>query len=128
MIEFKKWSTPFEFGNIHIIDVIFGNGGFDMYLAEGPVSFSLPANDLRDYQALTIRLFNIMDRTVYRVEFIQVEAYRVLDEHGLQDLWTNEGRKALRSDEGFYPQSCRVKGHGWNEESIFSFLGSGLIN
>ncbi|SDD83039.1 hypothetical protein SAMN04488071_1410 [Kordiimonas lacus] len=124
LVEFERWETPFEFSDTVIFDVQYGNGGFYLYLAEGQKLWDLAPSNEKNYDSLTIRLFCPDDQTVYRIEFDQIGAHRVLDEGGLLQLWSSDERRKIRNKSDKPPMTFRVRGHGWSEESPVSFIHS----
>ncbi len=94
-----SWRTPFENARVELERVEY------LYLQGGALRFWV-----RDYDASSL----------YLVFFEVVSAFRVLDEHGLLELWekTSElgGRPAART--------FKVRNHAWTKESPITFLAS----
>jgi hypothetical protein len=119
VITFESWDSEISDGDLHILQVQYLRGDlqFGIRTADDkwttysrPASTSLPS-DLR------ILLFNVTNESVYVVDFDGVSAFRVLDEHGLLEIW-NAGERPNRS-------LFRVGGHSWTKESELSFFMSG---
>lgn len=94
---FGFWQTPFENSDIELLHVEYMQGG-----------------------KLTIRIRAENPQASYRVAFERIAAFRVLDEHGLLQLWektTELGtRPALRT--------FMARNHLWTKESPITFLMS----
>jgi len=61
-----------------------------------------------------VRVFSEKLEAVYQFHFYNVGAFRVLDEHGMQEII-----EALQ-ETNTYP-TLRVRHHGWSKESPLSF-------
>lgn len=92
-LAFAAWDTPFS-------DLVVWLGDVGYEAREGALGFrvEVPAGG-----------------SVYRVAFDNVSAFRVLDEHGLLELW--QGQRPART-------AFRVRNHAWTRESPVTFLGS----
>ncbi|HEX4739102.1 MAG TPA: hypothetical protein VH331_16240 [Allosphingosinicella sp.] len=68
-------------------------------------------------QPLEARFFDLDTHIIYRIGCSPV-AFRVLDEHGLVELWhaMNEQRRPVGSS------TFMVRNHGWSRESELSFM------
>ncbi|WP_137930241.1 hypothetical protein [Mesorhizobium comanense] len=94
---FQPWETPFENSDIELIDVDYSEGG-----------------------ALIFRVRVQDSGSIYRICFEHVSAFRVLDEHGLLELWekTKEhGGRPART-------TFKVRNHLWTKECPISFAAS----
>lgn len=118
-IEFEAWDSEISDDELHVMQVQYLRGELQFGARTGdnewtsyrrPAATDLPS-DLR------ILLFSVTKESVYTVDFYGVSAFRVLDEHGLVEIW-NAGQR---------PNSAmfRVGGHGWTKESELSFLMAG---
>ena len=96
-ISFARWQTPFENAEVELMDVAYGE---DRSLAFG------------------IRVAG--SGTRYRVRFADVDAFRVLDESGLTELWDATAKAGGRPGGATF----RVRNHGWTTESPLVFLSS----
>lgn len=63
---------------------------------------------------MVVRVFSVKLEAVYQIHFYDVGAFRVLDEHGLQEMI-----EALRENDSF--PTFRARHHGWSLESPLSF-------
>ncbi|MBK0023976.1 hypothetical protein IAE29_23355 [Ochrobactrum sp. S46] len=94
---FEAWATPFEDAAIDLIGVEFSGNG-----------------------ELSFRVRVLETGAIYRVNFEYVSAFRVLDEHGLLDIWEKTARLGGRPGNTTF----RVRNHAWTEESPVSFAAS----
>jgi hypothetical protein len=117
-IEFAEWDTPFKVGKLDIFDVQYGNGGIHREDAVAGLSFDVPPRADRNPLDLFIRLLHVETRSVYSLLFRQVGAFRVLDEHGLLQIWE------ARSAEHPGAMTFKVRGEAWPTESPISFLAT----
>ena len=71
------------------------------------------------YDAIEGRLEVVMERDDQRIiaTFIEVVAFRLLDEGGLTELWAAEDNQPRPAFATF-----RVRGHGWSRESPIPFI------
>ncbi|MEL6980237.1 MAG: hypothetical protein AAGM38_16380 [Pseudomonadota bacterium] len=115
-LEFAPWRTPFSDAEVRILEVAY---------APQPVQrcreFVITRlNGSSPAAALAVRVADIDVGVVYRASFGWISAFRVLDEHGLLQLWakTDElGGRPART-------TFRVRNHAWSEESVISFSGT----
>lgn len=94
---FGAWHTPFESMQVELAGV--------EYEATGRLAF---------------RVVTIGEGAVFRATFDAVSAFRVLDEHGLDELWRKTAEMGGRPG----PTTFRVRNHLWTKESPISFLRS----
>jgi len=117
--EFSQWQTPFENSRIAVLEVAYHS------------DISLPNQYQSGHQhqsffkssweaKLEIRLYAYDGNCIYRVSFDAVSAFRVLDEHGLTQLWERT------AELGGHPgqTTFKVRNHLWAEESLISFPGA----
>ena len=111
-MEIKNWETPFGSGELHIVSTHWGTR--DWYV-EYPdkkryeIDNSFHSKDTE----LTITIFHVDTESVFEVTFDYIGAYRLLDEHGLMELW----------ESGKVNSNCfMVKDHAWSKESVLSFF------
>jgi hypothetical protein len=104
--EFGRWETPFENAGVWIESVVYDPPSLAVRVSVHQTEWHVSESALSP------------ERT-YRVGFSRISAFRVLDEHGLLELWGNT------QDEG-RPGSCtfQVRNHMWTHESPLSFLMS----
>ena len=108
-IEFSDWATPFQKGNLHIVEIRYGNGGFKIQDRDGNVSYEKNSGLEHGQFDLSVRVFSSTDGTLYLVKFVDVAAFRMMDEHGLTEMLAAPGFPELRT--------FRVKNHHWFKES-----------
>lgn len=119
-IEVADWPTPFCGKEVWILsagyskDNEFGLGIKEEkhYLIGNP-HFQNPAGT-----ELLVRVFCLDSEEVYRIQFHDVGGFRILDEHGLLEVWDH-----LNKDETDWPTypTLRICHHGWSRESPLSF-------
>ncbi len=119
-VEFQPWETSFKNGDITILEVRYGNGGACIEDKNLGIRFKIPATSACDDAGLFVRLFHLETRTVFRIVFEDVSAFRVLDEHGLTELWQATSTQGGRPDKTTF----KVRGHAWPKESPVSFVTS----
>lgn len=118
-IELADWSTPLLMKEIYILSAGYSKEnefGFGIkrekhYLIEN-THFQNPA-----FTELLVRVFCVDTEEVYQIRFYDVGGFRVLDEHGLQEI-INSGQGEI--DWPTFP-TFRVRHHGWSNESPLSF-------
>jgi hypothetical protein len=118
-IEFELWESDISDDDLHIMQVQYLRGelsfgtriGEDEWTSYNRAATTNLPSDLR------ILLFSVTKESIYTVDFYGVNAFRVLDEHGLLEIW-NAGQR---------PNGAlfRVGGHGWTKESELSFFMAG---
>lgn len=118
-IELADWSTPLLGKEIYILsagyskDNEFGLGikSERHYIIENS-HFQNPT-----FTELLVRVFCVDSEEVYQVQFYDVGGFRILDEHGLQEI-IKSGQ-----DETVWPTfpTFRVRQHSWSSESPLSF-------
>ena len=110
-MEFDTWATPFSEGEIHIVDLHWGARDWWIEYADGK-RYETKAPFESENEALLVSIFHRESETVYLVTFEYPIAFRLLDEHGLVEVWAEKQT----------PANClKVKGHGWSKESAISF-------
>jgi hypothetical protein len=118
-VTFEPWDSDISDDDLHVMQVQYLRGELQFGIRTGddewttytrPATLDLPS-DLR------ILLFNVTRESVYTIDFYGVSAFRVLDEHGLLEIW-NAGQRPNRA-------LFRVGGHGWTKESELSFFMPG---
>lgn len=96
-VTFDVWRTPFQNAHLELERVEYLQGG-----------------------GLRFWVRDVVTSAGYLVSFKAVSAFRVLDEHGLQELWekTSElgGRPAA--------STFKVRNHAWTKESPITFVAS----
>ncbi|WOE76297.1 hypothetical protein [Alterisphingorhabdus coralli] len=119
-IFFKPWQTAFSDDELAILQVSSGQDFIQTTNRMPDDSFVRYTHGLLDHSIpeLRIKAFSYCKGQVFDIDFDQVSAYRVLDEHGLVDIW----------EAGERPNSAlfRVGGHPWTKESVLSFVMEGV--
>jgi len=118
-IELAAWSTPLLGKEVYILSAGYSKDnewGLGIkrekhYLIENS-HFQNPS-----FTELLVRVFCVDSEEVYQIRFYNVGGFRVLDEHGLQEI-IKSGQ-----DETDWPTfpTFRVRHHGWSSESPASF-------
>jgi hypothetical protein len=94
---FEVWRTPFEDSDIQLAGLNYSEG-----------------------EALSFRVRVQETGSTYRIFFERVSAFRVLDEHGLLELW--EKTKELKGRPA--STTFKIRNHLWTKESPISFAHS----
>lgn len=119
-IVFAPWRTPVENDELSLVSLKYGGAstivdcpskGFSL---EAPASGSLAAGDL---EAVFLSV-DKKDVVVFRFE--RPMAFRVLDEHGLLEIWAASAETPRPAQTTFM-----VKGHQWQQESELSWFMGG---
>lgn len=110
-MEIQSWETPIGNGDIFIINLVWGCRDWYVEYPDGlryEVSTpGLTADDLK------VQIFHSKTETLYEMYCESPGAYRMLDEHGLMEIWSSD--KIL-------PNTFKVSSHGWSNESPLSFF------
>ncbi len=115
-IQFEEWKTPFSEGDLHIIDLHWGNGSFWCRKKEGK-EFRLEGNPLFKNVELQAHVLNLNDGCLYKMSYSQVNGFRMLDEHGLLEIWGARDKQGIE-----LKQTFKVKNHLWSRESPLTFF------
>ena len=110
-MNFESWESPFEDGTAWIIDISWGTSKWVLAKSDGS-KVEIDGNSKHDNIDLIVRVFHEETEALYEVAYETVNAYRLLDEHGLLYLWSSEQPKK---------NTFKIKGHPWHEESPLSF-------
>lgn len=105
IVELASWDTPFKGKDLEILSVSYG------------VFDHLNLN-LNESPELLVRVQCLVTKNIYQVHFDNVGAFRVLDEHGLQEIISFPFHKGIKST---FP-ALKVRKHGWSTESPLSFF------
>ena len=117
MIEFSPWNTPFREGDLHIVSVEYGTGPYSVTYHDPKRTYSLNEGRPADTPALIARILDTKSETLYALSFKTITGYRVLDEHGLTEIWGEESYNFKQLGGTFM-----VRGHSWHTESPITFL------
>lgn len=96
--EFGKWITPFENAGIELLEVNYSSVN----------------------SKLVIQLHVKDDGAVFLIEFENVDAFRVIDEGGLLNVWETTKTRGGRPAQTTF----KVRNSLWTQESPVSFLTS----
>lgn len=116
MVEFADWSTPFRHGNIHIISVEYGTGPHEVVYREPDKTYRLNSDQPEDAPALKAKILDTESNLLYEIAFPSILAFRVLDEHGLMELWGADTYEPKKLGATFL-----VRKHLWPKESPVTF-------
>lgn len=111
-MEVKDWNTPFSEGTIYIVDLSWNGKHFSVKYPDGS-GYDLEGSKRHSDYQLIISVFHEESESLYDVMFEAVSGFRLLDEGGLLELWT-QGTK--------FPNSALIKGHLWSKESPLTFI------
>ena len=117
MIEFSEWNTPFRKGDLHIVSVEYGTGPYSITYHEPKRTYSLNEDHPEDSPAVVAKILDTKSETLYRLSFQTVTGFRVLDEHGLTEIWGMETYDPKELGGTFM-----VRGHSWHKESPITFV------
>ena len=90
MIEFSSWDTPFREGDIHIVSVEYGTGPFNVTYNDPNRSYSINEDRPEDTPALIAKILDTTSEQLFALSFETITGYRLLDEHGLTEIWVVE--------------------------------------
>jgi len=115
-IEIADWNTLLDGSELHILSAGFSRDNEwglgiknEKYYEADNTHFHNP-----DFTHLVVRVFSETLEAIYQFHFYNVGAFRILDEHGMQEII--EALEATNT----YP-TFRVRHHGWSKESPLSF-------
>ena len=98
-LEFSRWETPFENAKLWVREVFYEERTLNVRVAVHWADGVL-----------------LSPEPTYRLRFQEVDAFRVLDEGGLLELWEQTSETGRPGDSTF-----RVRNHLWTRESFLSF-------
>ena len=116
-IEFAPWSTLVENDDLHLVSLRYGHAPQRVDFVSEGFSLELPVSKDNKVGALEAVFLSREKRAAVVFSFDDVSAFRVLDEHGLVDMWEASGKTARPAHTTF-----KVKGHKWQEESFLSWF------
>jgi hypothetical protein len=116
-IEFAAWPTLVENDELHLVSLRYGDDAKKVDFVSEGFSLELPGNETGTTSALEATFLSREKRAAVVFAFDNVSAFRVLDEHGLVDMW-NASASASRPAQATF----KVKGHKWQEESFLSWV------
>jgi hypothetical protein len=115
-IEFSPWPTEVENDTLTLVGLKYGGFSRVDYVQEGySLELQLDYGDIED--GLEVTFISQEKKAGVSFYFEKVSAFRVLDEHGLVDLWNASANSPRPAQTTF-----KVKGHRWQEESELSWV------
>ena len=111
-MEFESWLTPFDSGDVWLVDLSWGAKEWTLEYPNGK-KYSVSGSKAHEEYDLIARVFHVESETLYNICYGVVNGYRCLDEHGLTELWNGNSPKK---------NTFKVKGHGWHKESPLTFF------
>jgi hypothetical protein len=114
-LEITDWITPFNSGDLCIINIRWGEPDWFVEYPSKRKRYEIKNNFNSDENGLTITVFHLDTESVYEILFGDAGAFRMLDEHGLTEIWTS-GKKPRGIN------CFKVRNHGWSKESPLSFF------
>ena len=124
--EFGRWETPFENTDVELMEIAWGGG--PLWRKEHRRGWARRSLLKSPYDARLTVLVRIHETNadesgyvadpLYRVSFVDVAAFRVLDEGGLSDFWHHT--KVLGGRPG--QSTFRVRNHDWFKESLLPWI------
>ncbi len=125
-VEFAPWPTPIENDRLQLVEVVYGGTGLVIDLPPENLRVEVPAGRDEALPTLSALFLSFDQLKIYRVSCWKPSAFRVLDEHGLTELWN------ATSEQGGRPggSTFKVRNHLWNRESFLSFamVGEGAYS
>lgn len=115
-IQFEEWKTPFEEGDLSILDLHWENDSF-FYQTRDRKVVRLERNLLNKEIELQVHIIDLSTEFVYEINFFKVNGFRLLDEHGLLEIWEARDRKGINLNATF-----KVRNHLWSKESPLTFF------
>ena len=118
-IEFGAWSTSLLEKEIYILSVGYSKENEFGLQIKQEKHYLIENSHFKNpiLTELLVRVFCVDSEEVYKIQFYDVGGFRVLDEHGLQEIIKTGLNKI---DWPTYP-TFRVRHHGWSSESPLSF-------
>jgi hypothetical protein len=117
MIEFSSWDTAFRQGYLHIVTVEYGSGPFFVSYHDPKRSYRINEDRSETTPILIVKILDTKSEELYQLSFETVSGYRVLDEHGLIELWNSDAYDYEKLGRTFM-----VRGHMWHKESPVTFI------
>ena len=115
-IETAPWNTLLDGSELHILSAGFSRDNEFGLGIKNEKYYEVENSHFKNptFTQLVVRVFSEKLEAVYQIHFFDVGAFRVLDEHGLQEMMEPLGKTDT------FP-TFRVRHHGWTEESPLSF-------
>lgn len=119
-IVFAPWSTPVENDELSLVSLSYGGASTEVDCVREGFSLEVPASGSVGVGDLEAVFLSIEKKSVIIFRFERPMALRVLDEHGLLDIWAASGETPRPAKTTFL-----VKGHKWQQESELSWFMGG---
>ena len=119
-IEFASWNTIVENDDLHLVRLHYGDDAVKIDFPGDGFSLELPGNNVAKSNGLEATFLSREKRSAVVFYFENVSAFRVLDEHGLLDMWQASSHLPRPASTTF-----KVRGHKWQEESFLSWESYG---
>jgi hypothetical protein len=110
-VEFAPWSTVVENDELLLLNVTYSASNYVDFLSEG-FRLNHPELSAQDVSVLTARFISKEKKSGVNFRFANVSAFRMLDEHGLMELWQASSENPRPAQSTF-----QVRGHAWQRES-----------
>ncbi|WP_114520478.1 hypothetical protein [Altererythrobacter sp. ZODW24] len=117
-IEFAPWPTEVENDELIFVGVKYGGYAKTEFVQEG-LSLELELDYGDESDGLEVTFISREKKAGVCFSFDNVSAFRVLDEHGLVELWSASSSTPRPAQTTF-----KVKGHKWQDESELSWVMS----
>jgi hypothetical protein len=116
-VEFADWPTVIENDRLELVELVYRGLGTCVELPPEEVRLEVRPRRVAGPEFFAVFL-SLDTRRLYRVSVDVPGAFRVLDEHGLTEIWN------ASSEQGSRPAGTtfRVRNHGWSRESELSFF------
>jgi hypothetical protein len=118
-VEFAPWPTEVQNDDLAFVGIRYG-GYTQVSHPEDEFGSELTLDYAPQDCCLEATFISREKKTGVVFSFDGVSAFRVLDEHGLTELWVASGRNARPASTTF-----KVKGHGWQRESELCWIVGG---
>ncbi|PKP93256.1 MAG: hypothetical protein CVT77_06320 [Alphaproteobacteria bacterium HGW-Alphaproteobacteria-16] len=115
-IEFAPWNTVVESDDLHMVRLRYGEGPSKVDFPSDGFALELPGDEVGRTSRLEATFLSREKRAAVVFYFENVSAFRVLDEHGLLDIWNASMHLPRPANSTF-----KVRGHKWQEESFLSW-------
>ena len=118
-IEFAPWPTAVENDELWLVTLRYGDASQKVDFVSDGFSLQLAEGAAPERGVLEATFFSREKRAAIVFTFTHVSAFRVLDEHGLTDMWLASSKEERPAHTTF-----KVKGHKWQEESFLTWFMS----
>ena len=116
-IEFAPWPTAVENDELWLVTLRYGDASQKVDFVSDGFSLQLAESAAPESGILEATFLSREKRAAVVFTFTDVSAFRVLDEHGLTDVWLASSKEERPAHTTF-----KVKGHKWQEESFLTWF------